>query len=73
VLGCMGRGHAVDSRDGDLGTSYVHSQDHAAFLSPGLRPCKLRGSGAAAISRRHRVTPDTRAARRCGRRGPLVR
>jgi hypothetical protein len=37
------RRHTVDCRDGDLRTSYVHSQDHAGFLSPGTRPCKVGG------------------------------
>jgi hypothetical protein len=50
VLSSVVRGYAVDSRDGDLGASYVYSKDHAAFLSPGSWPCKLAGSGRAAVT-----------------------
>src|SRR4029453_1316728 len=51
VLNRVRRRHALDGCDGDLRTSYVHSQDHAGVLSPGTRPCKLRGSGQATPER----------------------
>src|SRR6185503_18771201 len=43
VLGEVRSRDALDGGDRDLGASYVNSQDHSQFLSPGTWPCKLGG------------------------------
>ena len=81
TVGCsrgMGRRHALDGGDGDLRSSYVDSQDHAEFLSPGTRPCKLRRfrrrCGKAPASGASRPLPrPTPAWPRRPRRGPRSR
>jgi len=46
VLSVVGRRHPVHRGDGDLGASYVYSENHAAFLSSGnvgLQPWDPQG------------------------------